>query len=179
MKHLNIVVFVIAAAAVLVAAYAVGLLVRQVRLSHTEPSSQQLAEPNATARRDAVAESRRINRPNTQTGMEERAKLKEERAKELAKMQNMTAEEEQQFRDGIRRQFSAGADRQRQALSPSPERLAEIARRQALMRMRDERQEEQATQAATLDANEPSLADTAAEQATEEGPSEPNETDQN
>ncbi len=175
MKHLNIVVFVIAAAAVLVAAYAVGLLVRQVRLSHTEPSSQQLGEPNATARQDAVAESRQINRPGARTSMEERAKLKEERAKELAKMQNMTAEEEQQFRDGIRRQFSAGADRQRQALSPSPEQLAEIARRQALMRS-EERQEEQA---ATSDANEPSLADTAAEQATEEGPSEPNETDQN
>jgi len=161
MKHLNIVVFVVVGAAVLVAAYAIGLLVRQTRMPDVELPSQEVAEPNTVPSQDAVAASRRASRRPEEPTEEERAAARHARAEQLAKMKTLTEEEKQQFRDKIRQQFTAGADKQRQAL-PTPIR-----------------QKPQGTQTTTVNVNEPSQGDAAGERAAEEETSEPNTIDQN
>jgi hypothetical protein len=136
MKHLGVLVFVIGAAAVLVAAYAVGLLVRQARMPDVEPPSQEMAEPNTVTSEDALAANRRIGRRSGELTEEEKAAARRQRAEELAGMQNLTEEEKQQFRDKISRQFTRGTDRRSQA---GPIRM---------------NQERPGTQAATADVND-------------------------
>ncbi len=175
MKHLNVVVFVVAAAAVLVAAYAVGLLVRQARTPNVEPPSQEVSEPNAVTSQDAVAASRRAGRGSKEPTEEERAAARQARAEQLAKMQNLTDEEKQQFRDEIRQQFTRDPQGQRRSLSE--EELAQIALREAVRKQR--RQGGQGTQATPMEVNESSQGAAVGERAAEEETSEPNTTDQN
>ena len=108
MKHANTVVFVIVAAAVLLTAYGVGLLIRQARMSHVEPDRQTVAAPNDTAPSEAMAEDYGPGRGRRQRSVDEDpAKVKQQRAEMLEKMSNLTEEEQEQFRQQVRRRFSS------------------------------------------------------------------------
>ncbi|MBN1361282.1 MAG: hypothetical protein JW993_11850 [Sedimentisphaerales bacterium] len=167
MKHLNIVVFVIVAAAILVAAYGVGLLVRQARTPEAAPSSPDVAEPNAPARPEAPV----VGPPGTGGSRtltpEQRAALKQKRAEAIADMNDATEGEKQQFREQIRDQ-----------VTPRPKREAG-SRRTALRivtlppgpgRVRP-------SQETSADANTPSQADTGDRQPTPDATPEPNTSD--
>lgn len=166
MKHLNVVVFLIAAAAVLVAAYAVGLLVRQARTTNVEPAAQPLAGPNAPA-------GPRINRSRAEPTPEERAALKDRRAQQLARMQNATEQEKQEFKDRIREQFAGGAESRTPTRAASPTGARSISPRPVTPARPQEGAPSQPT---TADANE---AGAAGEEVTEERTSEPNTGEQN
>jgi len=126
MKQVSVVSTVILAVAVLVAAYAVGLLVRQARMD--TPETEQIAsEPNDVNTPDAVAASRRIGQRREAPTAEEKAKAKEGRAEKLAEVSELTDEERQQRRDAMREQFRTrrkGGPGQIPRLSP--EELAKV-----------------------------------------------------
>jgi hypothetical protein len=95
MKLSNTMVSVIVIGAVLVSAYAIGLLIRQVRTG-ARPTAPVAAEtaaprpgPGAAATKDTPAE---------------RAQVKEARTKTLEKMGALTKEEQEQFKDKVIKQ---------------------------------------------------------------------------
>ncbi len=101
MKLSNTVVSVIVIAAVLVSAYALGLLIRHARTGgsrvQTPAEVNQPAGPMAVASHGPGAE--RIN-----DTPEERAKIQKQRAQAIEKMNAMTPEQKQKFREQIRKQ---------------------------------------------------------------------------
>jgi len=105
MKQMNVVVSIVLVAAVLIAAYAVGLLVKQSRTAEPNaPQEQQVAEPNETSQAEPPDTE---NLPKTRISQsklseEERAKIKAERAARLADANDMTEEEKAQRKDEIR-----------------------------------------------------------------------------
>lgn len=115
MKVSNTVVTVVVIAAVLIFAYGVGMLIRQARTggSHAPPATG--AKDAASSQRPGPTAARTKDTP------EERQRLKEERAKDLEKMNAATDEEKAKLRDQVIKQ--AGGRRggkKRQAL-PSPQ----------------------------------------------------------
>jgi hypothetical protein len=104
MKLANTVVSVLVIAAVLVFAYGVGLLVRQARTGGSRsPSSVAEANDAAAARRMTMS-SHGPGASRTKDVPEERTRLREEKAKTLEKMNSMTEEEKEKFRNQVRRQ---------------------------------------------------------------------------
>ncbi len=106
MKQMNILVSVILVAAVLIAAYAVGLLVKQSRTPEPQAQSQeqQVSEPNETPDgNQPIAPNVPKTRPGrAELSQEERAKIKQERLAKLADANNMTEEDKAQRQDEIR-----------------------------------------------------------------------------
>jgi len=102
MKASNAVVSVIVIAAVLVAAYALGLLIRQARTgsSHVSP----VREVNDTV----VAPRTGPRAASTKDSPEERTRLKEEKAKAIEKMNSSTEEQKEKFRSQVRKQVGGG-----------------------------------------------------------------------
>ena len=100
MKLSNTVVSVIVIVAVLVSAYALGLLIRRARTGATRV--QAPAEVNQVSRQTAVA-SHRPGEERTKDTPEERAKIKDRKAQALEKMNALTPEEKQEFREEIRK----------------------------------------------------------------------------
>ncbi|MHC4521172.1 MAG: hypothetical protein ACYTAS_21465, partial [Planctomycetota bacterium] len=125
MKQANIVSTVILVAAVLVAAYAVGLLIRQARME-TPELEQVAAEPNDPNAPEAVGASRRIGQRRQPPTEEERAKAQEERAEKLAEVSDLTDEEKQQRLAAMRQQFRSGRGGEGQVTRLSPEELAKV-----------------------------------------------------
>ena len=126
MKQVSVVSTVILAVAVLVAAYAVGLLVRQARME-TPETEQVASEPNDVNTPDAIAASRRIGERREASTPEEKAKAKEERAEKLAEVSELTDEERQARRDAMREQLgSRGQGGPGQIPRLSPEELAKV-----------------------------------------------------
>jgi len=101
MKLSNTVVSTIVIVAALVSAYALGLLIRQARTGATRAPAP--AEVNNVSRPTAVV-SRGPGAGRTKDTPEERAKIKEQKAQALKKMNAMTPEEKQKFREQIRKQ---------------------------------------------------------------------------
>jgi len=97
MKLSNTMVSVIVIGAVLVSAYAIGLLIRQVRLgSQSEAPAAETTDvaarrpgPDAAPPKDTPAE---------------RAQVKEKKAQMLEKMGELTKEEQEQFKDKVIKQ---------------------------------------------------------------------------
>ncbi len=101
MKSSNTVVTVIVIAAVLIAAYGVGLLIHQARLGNSPSPASSGADANRIE--SGTADSSERPRPGqTKDTPEARAKLKEKRAEVLEKMESATEEQKAQFKEQIR-----------------------------------------------------------------------------
>ena len=124
MKQVNVISTVILAAAVLVAAYAIGLLVRQAQMD--APGAKPVAvEPNDANVPDAVAASRMGQRTAPATP-EDKAQAKEEPAGKVAEANEPTAEEESERQDDLREQARTGRGGPGQIPRLSPEELAKV-----------------------------------------------------
>ena len=150
MKQANIVASVILAAAVLLAAYAIGRLIRQARISRPEPQPQVVAEPNDANDRDAVTAGRRINRRRKELTPEEKAALQAERAAKLEQAKNRTEEDKLKLRDEMRQQLRTKRRERGGVPRLSPEELASISRRWPTMT-----EEEKAAFRARMQGHEP------------------------
>lgn len=129
MKQASVVATVILAAAVLLAAYAIGRLIRQTRLDAPAPSRQQVAEPNDVDQPNAMTSGRRINRPRKELTPEEKARNKQEREEKLAQRSNLTDEEKAQLRDEMRQKLRTRRAEPGQVPQMSPEELEALAER--------------------------------------------------
>ena len=121
MKHMNIVVSVIIIAAVLVAAYAVGLLVRHIRTQNNRSGSlaASVAEDAATLQARAeqqIPDARRSRRDEGPTPEQ----IRQQREQLLEKMKTMTEEEKRKYtEEQVRKRFSAAGDKgQSRKMSP-------------------------------------------------------------
>ncbi|OHB68217.1 MAG: hypothetical protein A2Y77_18425 [Planctomycetes bacterium RBG_13_62_9] len=104
MKLSNTVVSVIVIAAVLVCAYAVGMLIHQTRSG--EPQSRAVADANGAASvKPTEGPSHAPGSGQVKDTPELRAQLKEQRKETLEKLDSATPEQTQQFRDKVRKQF--------------------------------------------------------------------------
>jgi len=166
MKYANIIVFAIVAAAALVAAYAIGLLVRQARMRPGPAHHQVAVAANDVTTAEARPEGygpgrgrRFLEDPPPETA--------EERAEMLEQMSNLTEEEQEQFRQQVRERFGPGG-RQTQADELGAKRRAQMVEKwqsmseeekeafktQMLARMRARRQSQlQAAPTEAVDAN--------------------------
>ena len=187
MKHLNVVASVILAVAVLLAAYAIGRLIRQSRMETVEPEAPLVASPNDVSEPEAVNPGPAVSRRAQGPTQEERAKIKADRAKKLAEMDKLTDEEKLQLRDEWREQLRSRRGEPGRVPSLSPEELQQISQRwhemsdeekqafRARMRGRD-----RVRRARPRTTRKVSLPDgSAAQEATEAGGSEPNKAGQN
>lgn len=129
MKRASVVASVILAGAVLLAAYAIGRLIRQARLDVPETPAQRVVEPNDFNTPEAMTANRRINQKRKDPTPEELAREKQARAKKLAEMSNLTEEEKQQVRDEIRLGLRSKRREPGQVPQLSPEDLAEVKQR--------------------------------------------------
>ncbi len=108
MKSSNTIVTVVIVGAVLVAAYAVGLLIRQARMGDSASSVPPAAEVNeAQVHEDTAKLSHQPGTGGTQDSQQARAELKNKREEALQKMDSATEEEKEQFREKVRERFSA------------------------------------------------------------------------
>jgi hypothetical protein len=113
MKSSNTVVSIGIIVAVVLASCGVGLLVHQARRGHPQPErGPDARDPSAQAAQSGPGSERTADTP------EERAKRKEERAQILAKMNSLTDEQKEQFRNLVRQQFTAPSKRGFPRLSP-------------------------------------------------------------
>ncbi len=102
MKLSNTMVSAIVIGAILVSAYAIGLLIRQVRTG-SQPTAPVVAEANEAATRHARMAPGPGGAPTKDTP-EQRAQAKEKKAKMLEKMSSATKEEQEQFQKDVIKQ---------------------------------------------------------------------------
>ena len=98
MKLSNTMVTAIVIGAVLVSAYAIGLLIRQAR------TGSRSAAPVAAETTDAAAQRPGPDAASTKDTPAERAQVKEKKAQALEKMGALTKEEQEQFKDKVIKQ---------------------------------------------------------------------------
>jgi len=130
MKHMNIVVSIIIAAAVLVAAYAVGLLVRHAR---TPDSHAVLVTEDSAAFKARVAQQ--LPGGSSARGADGNlpAEIRQQREQMLEKMKTMTEEEKRKFtQEQVRNRFSA-AGRKGRSRTLSPDELAKMMQKRQAM----------------------------------------------
>lgn len=119
MKSSNTVVTIVVVAAVLVAAYALGLLIHQARVGDSSSSATSPAEVNEARLRESTANlSHEPGAGRIQDTQEARAQLKEQRAQTLEKMETATEEEKAEVREQVRDRLSPQSSRK------MPRRLA-------------------------------------------------------
>jgi hypothetical protein len=130
MKYMNIVVSIVVAAAVLVAAYGVGLLVRHARMHDKQSGPSAIAAADDPAAVKAMMDKQR---PGGQAGHATdpnlTAKLKAEREKMLEKMKNMTEEEKHRFIEEQVRSHVGGTSGRGRFRELSPEERDKIMRK--------------------------------------------------
>jgi len=126
MKHMNIVVSIVIAAAVLVVAYGVGRLVRHAR-------TDRLSGPSAVTATDDPATVKGMmdkQRPGGQAGRTAdpnlAAQAKAEKEKMLEAMKNMTEEEKHRYIEEQVRSQVGGTGNRKQLRELSPEERAKI-----------------------------------------------------
>jgi hypothetical protein len=108
MKHMKIVVSVIIIAAVLVAAYAIGLLVRHARMNDKQSGQNTGAEELQTQMGQQSPGGRYPHAADEKTLKQ----VKQQREQMLEKVKNMTEEEKRQFIDKqVRDRFSVSGGR--------------------------------------------------------------------
>ncbi len=102
MKLSNTMVSAIVIGAILVSAYAIGLLIRQARTG-SQPTAPVAAEASEAAARRARMAPGPGGAPAKDTP-EQRAQAKEQKAKMLEKMSSLTKEEQEQFKKDVVKQ---------------------------------------------------------------------------
>ncbi len=128
MKFSNRAVSLIVIVAVLLAASGVGLLIRRARMGNSQAGPQAGAEVDDTSSQSPMSPHGLDGRWTADTP-EERAKLREQRAQILKKMESLTEEEKEQFRARIRARYSGQRAGPRGFQNLSPEQREEMARR--------------------------------------------------
>ena len=125
MKSINVIVSVIVVAAVLLAAYAVGLFIRQGRIENRRDELQTVGAPGEPPRSEVAGEGSQPGASHVRRSAEvNRKQIKEARAQQLEKMDNLTEDEKQAFRERIRSQF--GSSKRFQDMPPADrEKMAE------------------------------------------------------
>ena len=184
MKSINIIVSVIVVAAVLLAAYAVGLFIRQGRIENQRDELRTVDAPGETARSEAAVGDAQPGPSHVRRSADVDPKqIKEARARQLEKMDNLTEEEKQEFRERIRSRF--GSSKRFQNMPPA-EREKMVEKWQ---NMSDEEKraflEKMAARFRTVPERRPSAASDASqedgtvnEEGAAENGSEPNQPDQ-
>jgi len=132
MKHMNIVISVIIAAAVLVAAYGIGLLVRHAR-TPDRPLTPAGAESPA-ALKTRLAQQSPGGRLAGAADSNEAARIQRERAQALEKTKNMTKEQKRRFMEeqAVDRFSAASSKGRSRKLSPEEREKAAFGTRIAL-----------------------------------------------
>lgn len=120
MKYMNIVVSVIIVAAVLVAAYAVGLLVRHARMHDRQPGPPAVATEDPATVKAMMEQQRPGGRRASTADANMPAQIKAKREEMAEKMKNMTEEEKRRFtEEQVRSHLGAAGGRGRfRELSP-------------------------------------------------------------
>jgi hypothetical protein len=134
MKHMNIVVSAIIIAAVLVAAYAVGLLVRHIRTQNNQSGSlaASVAEDAATLQARTEQQAPGGRRPRRAEGPTPE-QIRQEREQLLEKMKTMTEEEKRKYtEEQVRKRFSAAGDKGQSPKMSPQERERMMQKRQIL-----------------------------------------------
>jgi hypothetical protein len=126
MKQASVVATVILAAAVLLAAYAIGRLIKQARLGEPSAPQEQVAEANDVNEADVMT---RVGRSRGEPTPEERARLKEERAAALAQRDNLTDEEKEKLREEMRQKLRTRRGEPGQVPQLSHEEFEALAKR--------------------------------------------------
>jgi len=175
MKQANVIASVILAAAVLLAAYAIGRLIRQARLDVPETSPGQVVEPNDSKDPNIAEVGRPALARRNKTTPEDRARVKETRAQELARHASMTEEEKAKYRDETLEEM-----RSRRSKTPgqvphlSPDELARWAQmsdeEKAALRARLQGGRRERPVEAPVEANQPSTRQTATPEPNAAGP---------
>ena len=115
MKLSNTVVSMIVIAAVLVFAYAIGLLIRQARTGSAHTPAAREVNEGAFPQRMVPSAARTKDTP------EERMRLKEEKVKAIEDMSSPTPEQKEKFRNKVRKQVGGGrSSRGLPNVSPQP-----------------------------------------------------------
>jgi hypothetical protein len=121
MKLSKSMVSVIAIGAVLVSAYAIGLVIRQAR------TGTRSAAPAAHEATDAAARRPGSDGRSAKDTPEERARVKEKKAQTLEKMSQLTKEEQKQFKDKLIQQMGGRrGDKPSGGLTPEERRARKI-----------------------------------------------------
>lgn len=107
MKSSNTIVSVIVIAAVLLAAYAVGLLIRQARMGNTQPPVATDAKEALRQQHQAAVAPHAPGVGQTAPAPADAAALKQERALALEKRDSLSEAEKQQLREQVRERFSS------------------------------------------------------------------------
>ncbi len=128
MKFTNRVVSLIVIAAVLLAAGGVGLLIRRARIGNSQAGPEAVAGVDDASSQSPMSPDRLDGRRTAGTP-EERAKLKEQRAEILKKMESLTEEEKEQFRARVSARYSSRPAGRRGYENLSPEQREEAVRR--------------------------------------------------
>jgi hypothetical protein len=103
MRLSNTVVSVLVVTAVLVFAYGMGLLIRQMRTGGSHNRSATEANDAVAARRTAISPPG-PGAAQAKDTPEERTRLKEEKAQAIEKMSSLTEEQKEKFRSQVRKQ---------------------------------------------------------------------------
>jgi predicted RND superfamily exporter protein len=110
MKHMKVVVFVIIVAAVLIAAYAVGLLVRHARMNDKQ-TGQDTATQDLQAQMGQQSPGGRYPHATDEKTL---TQVRQQREQTLEKVKNMTEEEKRRFIDKqVRDRFSVSGGREK------------------------------------------------------------------
>ena len=129
MNQRNFVVSLVLVAVVLAGAYGLGLLIRQARLGDREATPPVVAEPNDAIAPERLAPNSRIGRAKPKPTPEQLAAAKQQKAEELATVDNLTEEQRQQRRDALRAQMRTGSRGPGRLPHLSPEELKDISER--------------------------------------------------
>jgi hypothetical protein len=132
MKHMNIVISAIVIAAVLIAAYAVGLLVRHAR-THNDQSGSLAASiaEDAALQAKAGQQAPGSRRPHQEGPTPEQ--VRQQREQLLEKMKTMTEEEKRKYtEEEVRKRFGTGDRGPSRKLSPQERERLMQKRRQML-----------------------------------------------
>ncbi len=115
-------------AAVLLVAGGVGLLIRRAHTGNSQAGPQTVAGVDDASSQSPMSLHGLEGRRTADTP-EERAKLKEQRAEVLKKMESLTEEEKEQFRARVSARYSSRPAGRRGFQNLSPEQREEAARR--------------------------------------------------
>jgi hypothetical protein len=129
MKQRSVVVSLILVAVVLLAAYGLGLLIRQARLGDSEPASPPAAEPNDIAKLEKLVPGRRSGQSKPKPTPEQLAAAKQQRAGELAEAGTLTEEQKQERREALRAQLRTASQEPGRLPHLSPEELEELGQK--------------------------------------------------
>ena len=130
MKLSNTVISIIIIAVVLLSACAVGLLIHRAQVGDSLPPARVGTEPNEQMPPEAAMAQRGPGERLTEEELAERARRKERRMQALEKMQSLTEEEKEQFRQRVREHFSS-----RRAGSTDPRDLSPEERERMLRKL--------------------------------------------